>query len=207
MKYCAAAVAMTSTFLLSACGGSGTSGGQITSGPTAAPLTVSVDLADTLDGESGAVQAPALAAAEAPAANDSFVDGANDVNFASILNNLRLSRGLGTVSYDARLDAAAEKYAIEQVSLGPASLGADSLSHVGKNGSTVYDRIVAEGYNPVGWAENLAKGQQSQAAVLEGWINSEGHNANLNANLEDFALGVAGSGSSLSWVLILATEQ
>jgi uncharacterized protein YkwD len=126
--------------------------------------------------------------------------GTDDTNFASILNNLRLGRGLETVSYDSRLDAAAQKYAVEQASI-------SGLSHVGLNGSTVGDRIRAEGYEPRGWAENLAKGQQSEAAVLQAWINSPGHNRNLNAGLEDFALGVAGSGSNLSWVLVLATEQ
>ena len=168
-----AAVALASTIILTACGGSG-SGDPV------------VDFADAGVANFGPVQA---------ASNQ-----ANDSDFATILNSLRSDRGLGSMNYDARLDVAAENYAIEQSQI-------SGLSHTGVDGSSVYDRIVATGYNPKGWAENLAKGYQSQAQVLQAWINSPGHNRNLNADLEDFAIGVAGSGSNLSWVLVMATER
>lgn len=171
-----AAIAFSMTILLVACGGSG-----------GAPV---IDIEDALDDASVARFGPVESA---PATS-------GDVSFGSILNDLRLDRGHAAMTYDARLDAAAQKYAVEQSRI-------SGLSHVGTDGSSVYDRIVAEGYDPRGWAENLAKGQQSEAAVLQAWINSPGHNANLNAPLEDFALGVAGSGRSLSWVLLLATER
>ncbi len=171
------AVATLGCVLLAACGGSG-GGSSITD--------VQDALFDAATFDSGPVQGADT--------------GADDTNFAGILNGLRLSRGHDTLSYDSRLDAAAQKYAVEQASIA-------GLSHTGLNGSDVGDRIRAEGYNPRGWAENLAKGQQSQQQVLQAWIDSPGHNANLNAGLEDFALGVAGSGSSLSWVLVMATER
>jgi len=168
-----AAVALATTYLLAACGGAG-SGDPV------------VDFADASVANFGPEQAVS--------------DQSNDTDFATILNGLRADRGHGSMNYDARLDIAAEQYAIEQSNIA-------GLSHTGTDGSSVYDRIVATGYDPVGWAENLAKGYQNQDAVLQAWIDSPGHNRNLNANLEDFAIGVAGSGSDLSWVLVMATER
>lgn len=170
-------IVMTGMSVVSACGGGG---GAVTT-----------DVSDALiDGS--------LNLAEGPALTDNT--GVEDVDFATILNGLRTDRALPGFTYDARLDAAAQKHAQDMVDN-------DYFDHVGLNGSTVYDRIVAEGYDPRGWAENLAQGQQTQGAVLQDWIDSPGHNANLNADLENFAIGVAGSGRNLTWVLVLGTER
>ena len=171
-----AAIALFVTLTLAACGGSGS-----------APVA---DISDAIDLASTARSGP----------EDVTTSPSADVSFASILNSLRSDRGLAALTWDPRLDSAAQKYAVEQASI-------SGLSHVGVDGSTVRDRIMAAGYDPRGWAENLAKGQQSEAAVLQAWINSPGHDRNLSAPLEDFALGVAGSGRNLSWVLLLATER
>ena len=135
---------------------------------------------------------------EGPAAT--IDPGVNDADFGTILNGLRNDRSLPGFTYDARLDAAAQKHAQDMVDN-------DYFSHDSLNGDTVRERIQAEGYDPRGWAENLAQGQQSQGEALQAWINSPGHNRNLNAPLEEFALGVAGSGRELTWVLVLATEK
>ncbi len=163
--------------VLAACGGSGS------------PTTT--DVTDLLaDG--------ALDFSSGPAA--SADPGDRDVDFATILNGLREIRGLPDVTYDSRLDAAAQKHAQDLVDN-------DYFSHTSLNGDQVRDRIQAEGYDPRGWAENLARGYQTQGATLQAWIDSPGHNDNLNATLEEFALGVAGSGNDLTWVLVLATER
>jgi len=157
---------------------------------TQEPVAVPIDTAFALTDDDDFASGPA------------FVTEPDDTDFAGILNDLRISRGHDTLNWDARLNAAAQKYAEEQ-----STLGVGVLSHVGVDGSTLAERITAEGYIPLSAAENLAKGYQTEAAVLQGWIDSPGHNQNLNRDLEDFALGVAGSGSNLSWVLILATEM
>lgn len=174
-KSCAAALCLA---VLAACGGAGS------------PTTVDV---------SAALTDSSLALSSGPVA--SVDTGTNDVNFATILNNLRLDRGLSPFSHDRRLDRAAQKHAEDML-----SRGYFSHTTLGSNAS-VQDRILAEGYDPRGWAENIAQGQRSQGEVLQAWVDSPGHNRNLNANLEDFALGAAGSGSKLTWVLVLATER
>jgi len=48
--------------------------------------------------------------------------------------------------------------------------------------------------------ENIAKGQKTAADVVNAWINSEGHRANiLNTNFTDMGLGYVKSGSTTYW--------
>jgi len=55
------------------------------------------------------------------------------------------------------------------------------FSHTGSNGSSVGDRATAAGFNWTAVGENIAAGTSYSAvsAVLQGWINSPGHCANL----------------------------
>lgn len=124
-----------------------------------------------------------------------------DTSFAGMLNNVRAQSGAGPVTYDARLGAAAQGHANDM-------LANNYFSHTGLDGSSAGDRIRAAGYDWRTYGENIAKGQRSEAAVLEAWQNSSGHRRNnLNPNFEDFALAKAGSGSNTYWVLVLATER
>jgi uncharacterized protein YkwD len=64
------------------------------------------------------------------------------------------------------------------------------FSHTGSNGSNVGDRATAAGYNWRTLGENIAAGQSSIAQVMDGWMKSDGHCANLmNAQYRD--IGVA----------------
>lgn len=124
-----------------------------------------------------------------------------DNSFAGMLNNVRANNGAGPVTYDSRLGTAAQNHANDM-------LANNYFSHTGLNGSTPGDRISDAGYNWRTYGENIARGQQSEADVLQAWVNSPGHQANnVNPNFEDFALAKAGSGSNKYWVLVLATER
>jgi uncharacterized protein YkwD len=142
-------------------------------------------------GGGGAVVPPPTAAPPVPENN----------SFAALLNNARVANGAGTVVFDARLGRAAQGHANDMVTN-------DFFSHTGSDGSTVGQRATAQGYNYSLIGENIAQGQQSVPAVMTAWTNSPGHNANnINPAYEHFALGVAGSGSELTWVLVLGAEQ
>ncbi len=122
-------------------------------------------------------------------------------SFGSLLNNVRANAGAGSVSYDARLGRAAQGHANDM-------LANSYFSHTGLNGSSPGDRISAEGYRWRTYGENIARGQQDEAAVLNAWQSSTGHRENNeNPRFEDFGLAKAGSGSNKYWVLVLATEQ
>ncbi|MFI5775551.1 CAP domain-containing protein [Nocardia sp. NPDC051570] len=55
-------------------------------------------------------------------------------------------------------------------------------------------RIRAAGYSARAWAENIASGQSGPAQVVDAWMHSAGHRANiLNCSLRDIGVGVAQS--------------
>jgi uncharacterized protein YkwD len=54
------------------------------------------------------------------------------------------------------------------------------LGHTGSDGSTVRQRIERAGVtNANSWSENCAAGQRSPEAVVQSWMNSPGHRANI----------------------------
>ena len=53
--------------------------------------------------------------------------------------------------------------------------------------------------------ENIAYGQSSPEAVMNAWMNSSGHRANiLNADFDKIGVGVVRSGGRLYWVQLFA---
>ncbi|MFF3242903.1 CAP domain-containing protein [Streptomyces sp. NPDC002870] len=65
------------------------------------------------------------------------------------------------------------------------------VGHDGSNGSTMVTRARAAGYTGFSsLAENVAPGQKSAAAVVESWMKSPGHRANiLNCSLKHLGVG------------------
>jgi uncharacterized protein YkwD len=129
----------------------------------------------------------------------------NDMTFGNMLNDYRISPTtgslvLGSLVFNVRLNAAAQGHAEDM-------LARNYFSHESPEGKTALNRIRAQGYNPTAFAENLAKGYQSDAAVLKAWQGSPSHDDALRSALfKEFGLGVAGAGSNTHWVLVLATE-
>jgi uncharacterized protein YkwD len=72
------------------------------------------------------------------------------------------------------------------------------FSHTGANGSSAGQRITAVGYDWSGYGENIAAGQASINEVVDGWMASDGHCANImNAALADIGVAcVPGSAST-----------
>ncbi len=133
--------------------------------------------------------------------DDELAATSGDVSFGSLLNNLRISNGDRVVTYDSRIDAAAQGHADDMVDR-------NYFAHDSPEGETVQDRLIAQGYDPSAWGENIARTQQTEEQALDAWINSPPHNALLQANsVSNFGLGVAGSGAQKSWVLVMATEK
>ena len=63
------------------------------------------------------------------------------------------------------------------------------FSHTSKDGSSPWDRIKRAGYKNPG-AENIAYGYPSAQAVMQGWLKSPGHRANiLNCGLKSLGVG------------------
>ncbi|WP_232665572.1 CAP domain-containing protein [Pseudonocardia sp. TRM90224] len=137
------------------------------------------------------VAAP-LVLSSAPA----FAAGDEDAVVA-LVNDARADAGCDPVTIDSRLTTAASKHAQDQEENG-------SMSHVGSDGSSFGERIRREGFNYRRAAENVAMGTTSPQRVMDLWMKSESHRANiLNCNLEN--IGVARSGRY--WTQDFATEK
>ncbi|MPY60626.1 CAP domain-containing protein [Streptomyces spongiae] len=69
------------------------------------------------------------------------------------------------------------------------------FDHTDPDGGTPWDRAAALGITDLG-GENIARGQATAAAVMEAWMNSPGHKANiLNCDFKTLGVGVhLGSG-------------
>ncbi len=70
------------------------------------------------------------------------------------------------------------------------------FSHTGRDGRSPFDRIKQAGYEGRMMGENIAAGQTDAAAVMQAWMNSEGHRANiLNCGYKEIGIGYVAGGS------------
>ncbi len=110
----------------------------------------------------------------------------------TLVNQHRANAGCTPLKLDARLTQAATAHSQDMARN-------DYFSHTSRDGRTMEQRIRAAGYPSPG-AENIAMGQSSAQAVVNDWMNSEGHRANiLNCSLVAMGLGTAESAKGLYW--------
>ncbi|MEL6232030.1 MAG: CAP domain-containing protein [Cyanobacteria bacterium J06627_3] len=100
-----------------------------------------------------------------------------------LTNEFRKQNGLKALVLDTNLDETADKHSKDMAKR-------DYFSHTGKDGSKPWDRARREGYESGTVGENIAAGYSSAKAVVDGWIASPGHRANmLNANYNEIGIG------------------
>ena len=101
---------------------------------------------------------------------------ANDqARVVELVNAERTARGLAPLAWENRLAVAADTYAASMAH-------GNFFSHTGPDGSDVVTRVESAGYR--GWSflgENLAAGQPTPERVVQGWMNSPTHRANVLA--------------------------
>jgi hypothetical protein len=107
-----------------------------------------------------------------------------------LVNQERATRKLPPLVLDDRLLEAAQGHALDMATH-------DFVSHTGSDGSSAGERIASAGYVGSGWGENVAGGYATPAAVVNAWMNSSGHRANiLNPNFEHIGVGWASQGGT-----------
>lgn len=112
----------------------------------------------------------------------------------TLVNAQRAKVGCKAVRLDPRLTAAAAGHAQDMAAH-------DYFGHTSRDGRTFVDRITAAGY-PVPRSENIAAGQPTVAAVMDDWMGSAGHRANI-LNCTAVAMGAAsarGGSYGIYWV-------
>ena len=88
----------------------------------------------------------------------------------------------------------------------------NQFSHSGANGSTIGDRMSAAGYAWQAVGENLAAGYADFGAVLQGWLDSPGHCANvMNGSFVDVGVvlvqGTASNTYRTYWAMALGRPR
>jgi uncharacterized protein YkwD len=107
-----------------------------------------------------------------------------------LTNAERAANGCGALSIDATLTKVAQAHSEDMADH-------DYFSHDSQDGRSPFDRMTAAGYGFSTAAENIAAGQATPAEVVKGWMNSEGHRANiLNCALKEIGVGYAVNSSS-----------
>lgn len=101
----------------------------------------------------------------------------------ALVNQERASRNLGLVTSDPTLTRAAQIRAEEII---------QSFSHTRPNQSSCFTVLNDVGFSYRSAGENIAAGYSSPEAVMTGWMNSEGHRANiLSPGFEKLGVGYA----------------
>lgn len=119
-----------------------------------------------------------------PAPNQPEAGGSQDAfanQVVDLVNKERTKAGLPALTVDSGAAAAAQTRAKEIVS---------SFSHTRPDGSAFNTALSAAGVNYSGAGENIAYGQTTPEQVMDGWMNSAGHRANiLNGSFTSIGVG------------------
>jgi len=132
-----------------------------------------------------------------PSGNSSF-----ESQVIALINQERADEGLSALSSQSQLTSAARIHSADMACN-------DFFSHNSPTTGSPYDRITAQGYD-FSWAgENIAAGYTSPASMVESWMNSPGHRANiLNENYIHIGIGYAYWGDSTYgsyWTAVFAS--
>lgn len=112
-----------------------------------------------------------------------------------LVNTARAESGLVNLTLEPRLTAAACRHAQDLARGGP-------LSHRGRDGSDIGDRVLRSGYDFAMAAENLAAGVPTPDETVWLWLGSPGHRRNiLTAGFHH--AGIANIPVGDVWVLVL----
>lgn len=98
-------------------------------------------------------------------------DGSFEQRVLDLVNVERARNGLGSVTYNRQLDAAAEGHNAQQARV-------QSMAHQGLGDADPGSRIAATGFAKA-WGENVATGQLSPEQVMSEWMASPGHRRNI----------------------------
>ena len=121
--------------------------------------------------------------------------GSSQGDYASqvvtLVNAERAKYGLSALKVDSRVQQAAQVRAAETV---------QSFSHTRPNGSSFSTALTEAGVSYTRSGENIAYGQSTPQQVVQAWMNSSGHRANiLNESFTTIGVGYTVSGGTAYW--------
>ncbi|MFE0538858.1 sigma-70 family RNA polymerase sigma factor [Streptomyces nigra] len=129
-------------------------------------------------------QAPTRASRKAASAPQQEAPSGTVGQVVALVNKERAAAGCGPLAEDSLLDKSAQTHSADMAAR-------DFFDHTNPDGADPGQRITAAGYRWSTYGENIAMGQQTPEAVMESWMNSPGHRANiLNCSFKDIGVGV-----------------
>ena len=122
-------------------------------------------------------------------------NGTSQGDFASqvvaLVNAERTKQGLSALTIDTK---------VQQAALVRAKESAQSFSHTRPNGSSFSTALTEAGVSYRTAGENIAYGQSTPQQVMNAWMNSSGHRANiLNANYTTIGVGYTVINGTAYW--------
>lgn len=101
----------------------------------------------------------------------------------SLVNEQRATAGCKPLTASSSLDGLAQAFSDEMAARG-------FFDHTDPDGNDPWDRAKARGITNLG-GENIARGQATAQAVMDAWMNSPGHRANiLNCDYTTLGVGI-----------------
>ena len=141
--------------------------------PTEEPTTKAPSAKPTTPAPTQSADAPVTVSAEAAA----------EAAVLKLVNEQRAIVGCSPVAANSALTTLAENFSTQMADQ-------DFFDHTDPSGATPWDRAEKLGITNLG-GENIARGQADAAAVMDAWMNSPGHKANiLNCDFKTLGVGV-----------------
>ncbi|MFC9734086.1 CAP domain-containing protein [Streptomyces roseolus] len=118
----------------------------------------------------------------------------------ALANAERDRAGCGPLRSEARLARAAQGHADDMAAR-------DYYAHDSPEGRDGGDRLTRAGYDWSAWGENIHKGPKTPQRVMDDWMDSPAHRANiLNCSFRDVGVGVALTADGPWWVQDFGTK-
>ncbi|MEU0008748.1 sigma-70 family RNA polymerase sigma factor [Streptomyces sp. NPDC006314] len=119
----------------------------------------------------------------------------------ALVNKERAAVGCGPLTEDRQLEEAAQSHSDDMAAR-------TFFDHTNPDGADPARRITEAGYRWSTEGENIAQGQQTAEAVMESWMNSPGHRANiLNCSFKDIGVGVHKGAGGPWWTQDFGARQ
>ena len=190
-RLCLVVVIQTATSLLTACGGADNEA-----------VISQIDQSTEIASKTTPAPAPAPAPAPGPQSGNCEFDDVDQEMLIAVNAARANARSCGSRGHFASAPALVLQCQLKNAAQGHSDDMATNnfFSHTSSNGLRLGNRVSNAGYNYSMTGENIAVGYNSVDAVMSGWLQSDGHCANLmTQSYTDFGLGLAAAGSRLYW--------
>ena len=120
--------------------------------------------------------------------------GSYEMQVLQLVNAERAKAGLSALTYNTKLAQVAEVKAEDMMKN-------NYFSHTSPTYGSPFEMMNQFGIQYSNAGENIAMGQQTPESVMNGWMNSSGHRANiLSMQFEQIGVGYVKNGNTTYWV-------